>query len=113
MAELDDVFRLAAAVRHSRGIRLKQISDSTKITLHYLRAIEQGRFDDLPGGVYNTSYIRQYARSIDFDESELVSAYRARAGLEPEGEVQCRPDSLGGRVAGLLWLACGRAVRHH
>ena len=32
-----------------------------------LRAIEAGEFQKLPGGVYSTSYIRQYARAIEFD----------------------------------------------
>jgi len=31
-----------------------------------LKAIEAGDFKKLPGGIYNTSYIRQYAQSYGF-----------------------------------------------
>lgn len=54
---------------------LEDIARLTRIRLGYLEAIEQGELDRLPGGIYNTSYIRQYARAIDFPESELLAYY--------------------------------------
>src|ERR1039457_3837453 len=62
-------------VRRNRGISLKQISDSTKIAIRALEAIEQGEFRELPGGIYATSYIRQYARAIDYDEGMILALY--------------------------------------
>ena len=62
-----------ATVRSNRGISLKQISDSTKIGIRALEAIEQGEFRKLPGGIYATSYIRQYARAIDYDEGVILA----------------------------------------
>ena len=64
-----------ATVRRNRGISLKQISDSTKIGIRTLEAIEQGDFRKLPGGIYATSYIRQYARAIDYDEGLILALY--------------------------------------
>src|SRR5437588_5968400 len=64
-----------STIRRNRGISLEQIADSTKISIRSLEAIEQGDFRKLPGGIYNTSYIKQYARAIDFDESTLLAAY--------------------------------------
>jgi cytoskeletal protein RodZ len=55
-----------AALRQSKGITLQQIAESTKISIRYLRAIEEGRLTILPGGVYSISYIRQYAQAIDY-----------------------------------------------
>ena len=40
-----------------------------------MEAIERGDFGKLPGGIYNTSYIRQYARAIDYDESQILDVY--------------------------------------
>ena len=54
---------------------LEQIADATKISIRSLQAIEQGDFRKLPGGIYNTSYIKQYARAIDYDESTLLAFY--------------------------------------
>jgi cytoskeletal protein RodZ len=64
-----------STIRHNRGISLEQIAESTKIGVRTLEAIEQGDFRKLPGGIYNTSYIRQYARAIDYDESALLAFY--------------------------------------
>ena len=62
-------------IRRNRGISLEQIADSTKISIRALEAIEQGDFRKLPGGIYNTNYIKQYARAIDYDESTLLAFY--------------------------------------
>ena len=69
------LFLVAAAKRAERGITLDQIATTTKISVRSLRAIEEGDFQKLPGGIYNTSYIKQYARAVKVDEVELVAAY--------------------------------------
>jgi len=65
-----------ATVRRNRGITLQQISESTKIGVRSLEAIEAGDFRVLPGGIYATSYIRQYARAIDYPEDDILEVYR-------------------------------------
>jgi cytoskeletal protein RodZ len=52
------------SIRRSRGLTLEQIANMTKISLRYLRAIEEGRLAVLPGGVYTTNYLRQYEEAI-------------------------------------------------
>ena len=64
-----------STIRQNRGISLAQISDSTKISVRSLEAIERGDFSKLPGGIYTTSYIRQYARAIDYDEGAILACY--------------------------------------
>lgn len=61
--------------RTDRGLSLETIADTTKISIRFLRAIEDEEFDKLPGGIFNTSYLRQYAAAIGFDESKLLSHY--------------------------------------
>jgi len=73
-----------ASIRRNRGLSLEQISDSTKISVRSLQAIEQGDFKKLPGGIYNTSYIRQYARAIEFDESQLLAYYNSITEVQPD-----------------------------
>ena len=77
-----------ATIRHNRGITLEQIAESTKISIRSLEAIERGDFRKLPGGIYNTSYIRQYARAIDYDESELLAYYYRESGVLNSGGAQ-------------------------
>ena len=56
-----------AGWRRKKSLSLHQIADATKIGVRSLQAIESEEFKKLPGGIYSTSYIRQYARAIDFD----------------------------------------------
>jgi cytoskeletal protein RodZ len=75
-------------IRRNRGISLEQIANSTKISIRALEAIEHGDFRKLPGGIYNTNYIKQYARAIDYDESTLLAFYHremARAAAPRPG----------------------------
>jgi cytoskeletal protein RodZ len=65
------------ALRRHKGKSLREIADSTKIGIRFLQAIEQGDFQQLPGGIYTTSYLRQYAREIGFEESQLLAYYRS------------------------------------
>ena len=74
MKQEDGILGLPA-IRRNRGITLEQISASTKISVRSLEAIEQGDFRKLPGGIYNTNYIRQYARAICYDEAALLDYY--------------------------------------
>ncbi len=68
-----------AGIRQRKGISLEDIAHTTKIGMHYLQAIEREEFRKLPGGVYNCSYLKQYARAIDIQEAELLGYYRTVA----------------------------------
>src|SRR5437867_11390823 len=73
-----------STIRLNRGISLEQIAESTKIGIRLLEAIERGDFRKLPGGIYSTSYIRQYARAIEYDESAILDLYRVEmARIDP------------------------------
>jgi len=92
--------------REKKGISLEQISQSTKIGVRSLQAIEAGEFDKLPGGIYSTSYIRQYAKLIDFDESEILTEYYSVMGISLEPENAAPPSGNGD--TGLV----SRVLRH-
>ncbi len=68
------------ALRQHKGISLRDIAESTKISIRFLKAIEEEDFEQLPGGIYNTSYIRQYAREIGYEETKLLAYYQSLVG---------------------------------
>jgi cytoskeletal protein RodZ len=70
-----------AALRHQKGISLHHIAEATKIGVRYLEAIEHGQFAKLPGGIYNISYIRQYARAIQVNEADILDCYLQSAPI--------------------------------
>jgi cytoskeletal protein RodZ len=61
--------------RERSGVSLEQIAERTKISMQFLRAIEQEDFGRLPGGIFRTSYLRQYAAAIGLDEGQLLAQY--------------------------------------
>jgi cytoskeletal protein RodZ len=89
------------AIRESKGISLAEISRATKIGRPYLEAIERSEFAKLPGGVFTTSYLRQYARAIEVDEWDLVSLYR---GAAPDSEPEPPAPQRSGFIAPVLRL---------
>jgi cytoskeletal protein RodZ len=96
MKDDDSVLGLTT-IRRNRGISLEQIAASTKISVRSLQAIEHGDFGKLPGGIYNTSYIRQYARAIDYDEVAILTYYNTQmADARPQATVSGSKPGKGG-----------------
>ena len=60
----------------------ESIAQNTKLSVRHLQAIESGDFRKLPGGIYNTNYIRQYARAIGFDEAKLLGFYHSQPAMQ-------------------------------
>lgn len=61
--------------RETQGIALRDISEQTRISMRYLEAIESDDYRRLPGGIFNRSFIRAYAKFIGFDEQEAIEEY--------------------------------------
>jgi cytoskeleton protein RodZ len=83
-ASFGEQLRLA---REARGISLREISEQTRISTRYLEAIENGDLKRLPGGIFNRSFIKAYAKYIGYDEQEALDAYARTArelGASPD-----------------------------
>ena len=65
-------------VRQTRGIELGDISQRTKISERYLRAIEEERFADMPAAVYVRGYVMEYARALRMDPHRVTESYLVR-----------------------------------
>ena len=79
--------------REQRGVSLREISDHTRISMRHLEAIEADDYKNLPGGIFNRSFIKAYARHVRFDEERALSAYAvtAREHGETPDEVATSP----------------------
>ncbi len=71
-ATIGEQLRLA---REQRGIPLREVSDQTRISMHYLEAIETNDYKRLPGGIFNRSFVKAYARCVGYDEKEALEGY--------------------------------------
>lgn len=67
--------------REKQGVTLDEVCASTKVAVRFLRAIEEERFDQLPGGIFNKGFVRSYAQHLGINEQEAVDDYMLAAGL--------------------------------
>jgi cytoskeleton protein RodZ len=69
------VGRLLRDQREARGLTLPDIEKNLRIRLSHLEAIEEGRFDKLPGAAYVPAFLRAYAAHVGLDPEKVLTAY--------------------------------------
>jgi cytoskeleton protein RodZ len=72
--------------REQRGVPLRSISEATHIGMRFLQAIENDDYDQLPGGIFNKSFVLKYARQVGLDEAQVAERYdqlMTEKGVEP------------------------------
>ena len=93
--------------REIREIPLREITEVTKISVRYLEALEQDRFDVLPAPVFVKGFLREYSRYVGLDPDEVVNSYlTAQEATEEPDEEPPSPSDQASRSSSLL-LAAG------
>lgn len=103
----DGVGEFLRRERELRHISLDDVAERTKISRRYLEAIEESRYDRLPGETFVRGFIRSYAKSVGLDPDETMLVYtQARVAREaPLLRVDRMPVEPRPRNARpLLWL---------
>ena len=76
----DDSFEAIGAelscARIAQGMQIAEVAQLLRISKHYLKDIEAGSFDQLPGPTYVSGYLRSYARVVGLDAVALTNRYR-------------------------------------
>ncbi len=70
--------------RERRGISLVQIAEETCISLRHLQSLEEGRYSDMPGGIYNRAFIKSYCDILKLDPQSILQKYEAELSPHPE-----------------------------
>lgn len=98
---MSSVSQILRQTRETKGITLEEVAQRTYIKLPYLAALEEGDIEKLPAPVYIHGYIRQYAKLLGLNGSELVLQYQQDAGrgTQPPAKVAVSPAS---RIASML-----------
>lgn len=63
------------AARQAKGYTLDDLQQITKIQKRYLIAIEDEKFDELPGDFYVRAFVKQYANTVGLDGDDLLKEY--------------------------------------
>lgn len=69
---LGEKLRLA---REERGISITEVAEATRISPHYLQAIEVDDYRTLPGGIFNKGFIKSFAKYVGVDEQSALADY--------------------------------------
>jgi cytoskeletal protein RodZ len=65
-------------LREQRGVALRDIAETTKISVSALEALERNDISRLPGGIFSRGFVRAYAEQIGADPEKAVREFIAR-----------------------------------
>ena len=68
--------------RNRGGYSISDAAHVLRIQEHYLEALEEGRFDLIPGSTYTIGFLRSYSGFLGLDPDEIVDAFKREQGLE-------------------------------
>ncbi len=83
------------AAREAQGRTLPQLAEATRVSRHYLQAIEDMRADLLPSRPFAVGYAKSYARALGLDAEDLAERFR-RELPDPEGPSLRAPVGVAG-----------------
>jgi transcriptional regulator with XRE-family HTH domain len=93
LLEFGSSLRLA---REAQGLTLADAEKATRVRARYLRALEEGEIEQLPGGAYPRVFLRDYAAYLGLDPSLLLEGV-------PEPEPEISPQPVGSPIRPLPW----------
>jgi cytoskeletal protein RodZ len=107
------MFDIGSSLREARGRRGLSPTDvhkAIRIRERYLTALEDERWELLPGDAYTKGFLRTYAEFLGLDGQLYVDEFNARFAAHEDEPFA--PEPLGGRrgATGILFRTVGAAV---
>jgi cytoskeleton protein RodZ len=71
--------------RELRDVSREQLSAATKVSMRHIAALESGRYEQLPAGVFSKGFVKVIALHLGLDAERAVAAFRhVHAGWEED-----------------------------
>lgn len=104
-----------ARAREARGLALSDVAQQLKFSARQLEALEQDRFEVLPGGTFARGMVRSYARLLKLDPEPLLERIAGRLDTPGVGRLAERyrepvPFSDGTRRSTFVYLGLSLGV---
>lgn len=108
--------------RQELNLSVEEVARETKIRKTYILAIEEERFEELPGKVYIVGFLQNYARFLGIPSHPLIQAFNGMPEPSPglnASQPQLRSTTMTGRrrspfkkimVGGILAVVIGGLV---
>ncbi|MEI2416120.1 helix-turn-helix domain-containing protein [Orrella sp. JC864] len=106
------------ALRQAKGLSLDEVSSRLKFSARQIEALEQERWQDLPGGISLRGLVRNYARLLGADPQALIAAIEPHVARSSQARLAgsigdtghpAPADTRGGPGSG-FWLVLGLLV---
>jgi cytoskeleton protein RodZ len=101
------MFEIGSSLRAARmrqRLELSQVEHDTRIRARYLAALEDERFDVLPGSAYTKGFLRTYADYLGLDAQRFVDEFKTRFPPEEEPAAPPLVRIRRRRLAPAAWL---------
>ncbi|HEY3075943.1 MAG TPA: RodZ domain-containing protein [Burkholderiales bacterium] len=103
------------AAREARGLSISEVAQQLKFAPRQLEALEQERFDLLPGGTFVRGMVRSYARLLKLEPEPLLEAIAGRFQAPDANNLAARysqpvPFSDSARRSTFVYLGVSLAV---
>jgi cytoskeleton protein RodZ len=107
------VFEIGSSLREareSRGVELGQVAAATRIRTRYLAALENERFEALPGRAYARAFLREYAEFLGLDGQIFLDEFDVRCPDVEEQQIVPAPLPQPIRLKPYVTTAAGIAA---
>lgn len=81
--QLTEIGNYLRQTREERLLTIEQVAEKTMIQPRHLRAIEQGKINQLPEPIYTQGFIKRYGEMLGLDGSKLASTFPLESTLRP------------------------------
>ncbi|XUU61544.1 helix-turn-helix domain-containing protein [Erythrobacter sp. HA6-11] len=103
---LDCVGERLAMARRDAGLSVADVAERTKVSCHYLKALESEAFHRLPSRVHTFGFARAFAKAVALDDGEISEALRVKldqnAPANDAVPAEAAPQRPRGRFANML-----------
>jgi len=63
--------------RKAKGLSMDDLQEMTKIQKRYLKGIEEGNYDIIPGKFYVRAFIKQYAEAVGLESEQIFEEFKS------------------------------------
>lgn len=88
------VSKVLKRAREGLGLSLVDVATVLRIRLVQLQAIEEGRFNELPGTVYAIGFVRSYADFLGLESDRVVEMFRDEVAVQKDPPELIFPSPL-------------------
>ena len=78
--------------RQEQGLSLDKISSDLRIKSQYLQALEENRFNALPGSAYVIGFIKSYASYLNLNSADIISIYKQETASSSSSDMSLIED---------------------